>query len=50
MMTIKMEDMEYTPSHIGENAYYVLSTTITANIRSKKTDTIKPVTQVDGGR
>ena len=40
---------EYTPSHIGENAYYVLSTTITANIRSKKTDTIKPVTQVDGG-
>ena len=40
---------EYTPSKIGDNAYFVLKTTITAKLRSKKTDTIKPVTQVDGG-
>lgn len=40
---------EYTPDKIGSNAYYVLETTITAKLRSKKTDTITAQTQVVGG-
>lgn len=40
---------EYTPTQIGSNAYYVLETTITAKLRSKKTDTITAQTQVVGG-
>lgn len=40
---------EYTPTKIGPNAFYVLETTITAKIRSRKTDTITANTQVVGG-
>lgn len=43
------ERYEYNASKIGENAYYVLTTTFYAKLRNKKTETITPQIQVDGG-
>ena len=40
---------QYIPKSIGENQYFVLEAKFIAKLRTKKTNTITPVTNVDGG-
>lgn len=40
---------DYTPSAIGKNQYFVLEAKFIAKLRTKKTNTITSVTNVDGG-